>query len=54
MVNHHTAFLHDFLEMPVTQWIGCVPANADQNHIDRNRILLVFCIVTASRSKAQV
>jgi hypothetical protein len=35
MVDRHTALLHHFFEMPVTQGIGRVPANADQNYIDQ-------------------
>jgi hypothetical protein len=35
MVDRHPAFVHHFLELPVTQRIGGVPENSDQNHIDR-------------------
>lgn len=35
MVNHYAAFLHDFFDVPIAQGTGCVPANANQNHIDR-------------------
>jgi hypothetical protein len=35
MVNHHSTFLHDFFKVPIAQGIRRVPANADQNHIDR-------------------
>ena len=34
MINTHTTLLHHFLKMAVAERIGCVPADADQNHVD--------------------
>jgi hypothetical protein len=35
MVNRHAALFHDLLEMPVAQRVSRVPADADQDHINR-------------------
>jgi hypothetical protein len=35
MVDRHAALFHDLLEVPLAQRVGRVPADADQDHIDR-------------------
>jgi hypothetical protein len=35
MADRHAAFFHDLLEAPVVQRVGCIPVDADQDHIDR-------------------
>jgi hypothetical protein len=35
MVEGHAALLHHLLKVPVAQRIGDVPADADQDHLDR-------------------
>jgi hypothetical protein len=35
MVNHHAAFFHYFFKVSIAQGIGSVPADANQNHVDR-------------------
>src|SRR5471032_3429991 len=35
MVDRHAALLHDLFQVPVAQRVSHVPANADQDHIDR-------------------
>jgi hypothetical protein len=35
MVDRHAALFHDLLEVPVAQRVGCIPADADQDHINR-------------------
>ena len=34
MVNKHTAFFHQFLQMAVALWIRRVPTDANQNYVD--------------------
>jgi hypothetical protein len=50
MVNRHAAFLHDFFKAPIAQGISRVPADADQKHVDQNRIPLVFSMAACSIS----
>lgn len=35
IVDRHTALFHDFLKMPGAQQVGCIPTDANLNHIDR-------------------
>ena len=35
MVDQHTALFHDLLEVPVAPRVGRMPADADQDHLDR-------------------
>ena len=35
MVDRHAALFHHLLEVPVAQRVGRVPADADQDHVDR-------------------
>ena len=35
MVDRHAALLHHFFQVPVAQRVSHVPANADQDHVDR-------------------
>ena len=35
MVDRHAALFHHFFQVPVAQRVCYVPANADQDHIDR-------------------
>jgi len=35
MVDQHAALFHDLLEVPVVQQVGCIPADADQDYINR-------------------
>ena len=34
MINTNAALLHHFLKMAIAQRIGCVPADANQSHVD--------------------
>jgi len=35
MVDRNAALLHHFLEVPIAQRVGCIPPDANQDHIDR-------------------
>ena len=35
MIHRHAAFFHDLLEVSVAKRVSCIPADADQDHIDR-------------------
>jgi hypothetical protein len=35
MVNRHASLGHHFLDVPVAQRVGCVPANTDQDDVSR-------------------
>jgi len=35
MVDRHATLFHHLLEVPVAQRIGGIPADADQEHVDR-------------------
>jgi hypothetical protein len=55
IVSRRTTFLHHFFEMPVTQGIGSLPANADQNHVDRKSLYFGIqhsCLPTIQRQES--
>lgn len=34
MVDRHAVLFHHFFDVPVTQWVGRIPTDANQDHID--------------------
>src|SRR5471030_2314685 len=52
MVNRHAALFHHLLEVPVAQRVGRIPADADQDHIDRKAHPFEVEHINSSRVRA--